>query len=156
MKRALDTVGGLLAVAILAGGCAAPEPAEPLVMETEEVGAPIDAELSTEDDLKARPRRETLSGVIPGDFPPDLPVMTPASVVDFGPAAGGRGYLEIDTGRSPDQVRAWLGQALPAAGWTVRSIGSGRLEASKGTGRVSYELRDLAPGTRIRIEYPPR
>lgn len=153
IKRALEVAGSLVAAALLAAGCASPEP-EPVVLETEEVAAPIDAEASTEDDLKARPRRESLSGVIPGDFPPDLAVVMPASVVDFGSAGDGRAYLELDTERTPAQALSWLGRALPAAGWTVRVVGGERIEASKGPREVVYLLRDLAPGSRVRIEYP--
>lgn len=153
---ALIVTVAALALAAALAGCAPPEPSAQVEIETEEIDAPIDAELSTEDDFKATRRAPTLAGVLPGGFPDDLPLMVPSSVVDFGPAAGDRAYLELDTGRPPDEVRSWLGQRLPAAGWTVRAIGEGGLEASKGPRTVDYRLTKLAPGTRIRLEYRPQ
>lgn len=144
-----------LVVSLLAAGCPERQPPPPVELETVDVAPTIDAELSTEDDLRAVRRAPTLSGVLPGGVPADLPLVVPSSVVDFGPADGGRAYLELDTGRTPAEVRSWLGERLPAAGWTIRAIGDGGLEASKGRRRVGYRLTDLAPGTRIRLDYLP-
>lgn len=149
----LLTVG--LAGTLLAAGCRDRPPPVPVELETVDVSPTIDAELSTENDLQAVRRTPTLSGVLPGGVPADLPLVVPASVVDFGPAGGGRAYLELDTGRPPAEVRAWLGERLPAAGWTISAIGEAGLEARKGPRRVGYRLTDLAPGTRIRVDYQP-
>lgn len=149
----LLTVG--LAGTLLAAGCRDRPPPVPVELETVDVSPTIDAELSTENDLQAVRRTPTLSGVLPGGVPADLPLVVPASVVDFGPAGGGRAYLELDTGRPPAEVRAWLGERLPAAGWSV-AADAGGLSATSGTRRVRYGLTDLAPGTRIRLEYPPQ
>lgn len=125
-------------------------------LETVDVGPPLDAELSTEGDLQAVERAAQISGLVPGGVPPDLPLFIPSSVVDFGDLAGGRAFVELDTGQAPAVVQRWLGEHLPAAGWTIGAIGDAVVEADKGSRRVAFRLTDLAPGTRIRLEYAPR
>ena len=154
--KALHAMAPLGFAAALTVACSSPEPSEPIELETVEVDAAIDADLSTEGDLQAVRRPPEIAGVLPGGVPPDLPLFIPSSVVDFGDLAGGRAYVELDAGATPDRVRAWLGERLPAAGWTVSSIGGDGLTARKGEHEVAYRLSDLSPGTRIRLEYPPR
>ena len=148
-------VRAIAVLALASVACAPRGPDEPPVIETEEVAPPIDAELSTENDLVAVQQAVQISGVVPGDVPPDLPLFVPSSVVDFGGPVGGRSYVELDTGARPDEVRRWLGARLPGAGWKVGAIGDGLVQASKGGNTVEYRLIDLAPGTRIRLEYSP-
>jgi len=140
--------------ACFAGACSPPAPDEPLVIETVDVAPPLDAELSTEDDQKAVARAAQISGLVPGDVPPDLPLFVPSSVVDFGGPSGGRSYVELDTSEPIAAVRRWLGERLPAAGWTVGAIGDDLVQAHKGAARVDFRLADQGPGTRIRLEYP--
>ena len=122
-----------------------------------DVDLPIDAELSTEDDLKAVERASpSIFGLLPGDVPSDLPVFSPSSVVDFGQLGGGRAYVELDAGARRDAVRAWLGTRLPAAGWSIGAIGDTVVQAHRGPESVEYRLTDLGSGTRIRLEYEPR
>lgn len=159
MKHAIDAARGLalllLPWAVAAAACGRPAPDEPVVIETVDVAPPIDAELSTEGDLQAVRRAAELSGLVPGDVPSDLPLYVPASVVDFGGPAGGRAWVELDAGEPPVVVRRWLGEHLPAAGWTVGAVGDGLVQAHKGERRADYRLKNLAPGTRIRLEYTP-
>ena len=145
----------LLAACLLVAACEPPAPPEPVEIQTEEIAPPFDAELSTEDDLKAVQQAIQISGLVPGDVPSDLPLFTPSSVVDFGGPVGGRSYVELDTGARPAEVRRWLGERLPGAGWRVGAIGDDLVQASKGGETVEYRLIDLAPGTRIRLEYSP-
>jgi hypothetical protein len=133
----------------------APDVEEPVMIETEDIAPPIDAELSTEGDQRAIQRAVEISGMVPGDVPSDLPLFVPSSVVDFGDVAGGRRYVELVTTATPREVRGWLGGRLPAAGWTVGAVGDGLVQAHKGAQQVEYRLTDLAPGTRIRLEYGP-
>ena len=137
------------------GACGPPAPQEPVELETVDVAPPIDAELSTEGDLRAVQQAIQISGVVPGDVPSDLPLFAPSSVVDFGGPVGGRSYVELDTTARPAEVRRWLGARLPAAGWTVGAIGDTLVRADKGDRTVEFRLVDLAPGTRIRLEYSP-
>jgi hypothetical protein len=160
MKRNPSPAQTCLGIPFLLLGCAvscAPAPPdEPLVIETEDVAPPLDDELSTEDDLQAVQRAAQISGLVPGDVSPDLPLFAPSSVVDFGGPAGGRAFVDLDTGEPVAVVRGWLGERLPGAGWTIGAIGDDLVEAHKGERRVAYRLTDLRPGTRIRLEYEPR
>ena len=61
--------------------------------------------------------------------------------------------LLIGESADPAVVRRWLGERLPAAGWQVGAIGDQLVRASKGGLAADYRLIDLAPGTRIRLEY---
>ncbi|MFQ5351196.1 MAG: hypothetical protein ACE5EG_12205 [Thermoanaerobaculia bacterium] len=146
----------LVVCCVLATACAPPPPEEPVELETVDVAPPLDAELSTEGDLKAVQRAAAIAGVVPSDLPPDLPLFVPSSVIDFGGPAGGRSFVELDASEPPAVLRRWLGERLPAAGWTVGAIGDDLVQAHKGERRVDYRLTDLAPGTRIRLEYEPR
>ncbi len=160
MQRSLEPLQlGASALVLLVGlvaACAPPAPEEPVEIETVDVDLPIDAELSTEGDLQAVQRAAQISGLVPGDVPPDLPLFVPSSVVDFAGPAEGRAWVEFDAGESPAVVRRWLGERLPATGWTVGAIGDDLVQAHKGGRRIDYRLTDLAPGTRIRLEYAPR
>ena len=148
---------GLVLLAASTIACAPSPPEEPVEIETEDVDLPIDAELSTEDDLKAVERASpAISGLLPGDVPSDLPVFSPSSVVDFGELGGGRSYVELDAGARPDSVRAWLGERLPGAGWSIGAIGDTMVRAHKGPQTVEYRLTALGSGTRIRLEYESR
>lgn len=160
MQRSLEPAQlGALALVLLVclvAACASEVPDEPLQIETVDVELPIDAELSTEGDLQAVERAAQISGLVPGDVPPDLPLFVPSSVIDFGGPAAGRAWVELDTGEPPAVVRRWLGERLPAAGWTVGAIGDDLVQAHKGARRIDYRLTDLAPGTRVHLEYAPR
>lgn len=140
----------------LAAACAPPPPEEPVELETVDVELPIDADLSTEGDLRAVQRAAQISGQVPGDVPPDLPLFVPSSVVGFGALGDGRAWVDLDATAEPAAVRRWLGERLPAAGWMVGAIGDDLVQAHKGELTVEYRLGDLAPGTRIRLEYTPR
>lgn len=148
----------LCAVALCLAGmaCGPRAPEEPVALETVDVAPPIDAELTTENDLEAVQQAVQISGVVPTDVPPGLPLFVPASVVDFGGPPGGRAWVELDAGEPPAVVRRWLGERLPAAGWTVGAVGDDLVRARKGERRADYRLENLAPGTRIRLEYTPR
>ena len=146
----------LVLLGALAMSCAPPVPEEPVELETVDIDLPIDAELSTEGDLQAVQRAAQISGLVPGDVPPDLPLFVPSSVIDFAGPTGGRAWVELDAAEPPAVVRRWLGERLPAAGWTVGAIGDDLVQAHKGARRIDYRLTDLAPGTRIRLEYGPR
>ncbi len=89
-------------------------------------------------------------------MPPELPLFVPASVVGFGGPEGGRAWVELDAGATPAAVRRWLGERLPAAGWTIDAVGDDLVEAHRDALAARYRLTDLEPGTRIRLEYTPR
>ncbi len=124
---------------------------EPLELETVEVGAPVDATLSTEADEKGRPPGDE-GWILTGMLPEDLPLHRPARLVDAGETPAGGRYFVFHTSSRLADVRAGLERALPAAGWTA-SATDGDLMAAKGGERVGFFFSELRPGTEIRVEH---
>lgn len=125
-------------------------------LETEDIGAVFDAGLSTEEDQKGRPREDPeVAGVLPGDFPGDIPLVKPSSIVDFGELSDGRHYVEIDTSVPLSRVSADLARDLAGFGWAGNGdpASGGSAIYSKGGRVLGLGLTDLSPGTRIRYEY---
>ena len=146
--------GRLLGIAFCTGLIAcAPEPREtaPLELVIVEVGEPVDAELSTESDQKER-RRAGGDLILPGDFPPGLPLLQPVRVVDSGESPGGRTFLVLHSSEVVATVSAWYVERLPAAGWRI-SGNAAALTLERGERRVELSFEPLAPGTAIRVEY---
>lgn len=110
------------------------------------VDVPPLLEVPIDDDPREAPRRVELVGVLPSDFPPDLPIHLPSSVVDFGP-----GTVELLSGSSPAQVRASLRSRLETAGWGVAGDGSS-YRLSKNGRSVTLSIRG-GQGTTYRYEY---
>jgi hypothetical protein len=130
----------LLLLAVV--GCGGESERGSLELETETVPEPVDAGISLENDVQAKPPGEAVAGVLPGDFPPDFPVYSPASVVGFGP-----GFVELHSPVPPATVRAWLTAATARAGWA----GSGPY--SKQGRTVTVEVTASAGGTTLRFTY---
>ena len=145
----------LTGVGIVIAGCdrSAPKQQKPQELETVEVGGGLDAELTTELDQKARQVAIEVGGVLPSDFPSDLPVFSPSSVVDFGQLPSGGGFVVVDSPVPVDEVRSSLASQLQRSGWGVESIGDTGNTYSKGGKRVRLTLTDLTSATRIRYEY---
>lgn len=138
----MERVAPILLLA-LGLGCGAPAEKKTLELRTEEVPEPIDAGISLENDVQAKaPSAESVSGVLPGDFPTGFPVYRPASVVDFGP-----GFVELHTPDTPAAVRRWLAASAARTGWS----GSGPY--SKAGRTVTVDVSAAAGGTSLRISY---
>jgi hypothetical protein len=128
---------------LLALGCGTREAEREVPkLETEEVPDPIDAGISLENDVQARAPGKAVAGVLPGDFPPDVPVYSPTSVVDFGP-----GFVELHSPDPPSEVRAWLAASAARAGWS----GSGTYTKAGRT--VSVDVTGSSSGTTLRATY---
>lgn len=140
----------VLPVLILLYACdrSAPEKREPEPLETVEIGGGPDATLTTEFDERAKRVEIDMGGVLPSNFPQDMPVFSPSSVVDFGP-----GYVELDSPVPVGEVRSSLGAQIQRSGWAVESIGDGGSMYSRNGLRVRVVLSDPGSGTRIRYEY---
>jgi len=110
-------------------------------------------QVETSDDPQSVEREAPFAGVLPGSFPKDLPVYTPASLVDFGSFEEGGGFVDILTPHDPARVRrAFVGQ-LRKSGWSSAAGRGGELLLSKGSRRVRLAIRDGEPGTLYRYEY---
>lgn len=140
----------LLALALLAG-CgekpadgAAPPPA-PETVDIKPALAP-----PTEGDIKAAPPRKGLVGVLPNDFPRDLPIYLPSSIIDFG-KKDGRRFLLLQSPDPRDAALAWVRRAAAEAGYQVSGQG-GRLELRKGDRRASLAVTGQSTAE-LRYEY---
>ncbi|HVS15299.1 MAG TPA: hypothetical protein VMV46_15330 [Thermoanaerobaculia bacterium] len=131
--------------------CAPRSEADPeAAIETVEVGAGPTAAMTAEgDQAAAASSDEGLIGVLPGDFPPDLPLVEPASVIDFGTATDR--FVVLRTGLARSAAEAQLARRLDAAGWA--SAGD-RWTRSRGrdTVRIAFES-GRAGQTLVRIRY---
>jgi hypothetical protein len=149
----------LFVIFVLAAGVTAcrradTAPAEETI-ETVDVGEGIDSNIRPEDDQRAEVRERGLLGVLPGDFPRDLWVYEPASIVDFGAAEGSRSFVALRAVAAPERVAQRLRSEESARGWQVEAATGTLLTFSKGGRRVEAELEQRGNETWIRIEYPP-
>lgn len=136
---------------VLLASCRPPAPAEEVPLETVEVDRGPTATLVPDDDPVEARSGGTLAGLLPGDYPADLPSPKPASVIDFGAASADRSYVVLHTDRTADETRASLVAALDASAW--RRDG-GALRRTKGNLVAIFEIRDgERGGAEIRVEY---
>ena len=108
--------------------------------------------LTTAYDETAPVRQETFSGVLPSDFPSDLPLYDPSSLTDFGDAGGGR-YVLMFTPDTATMVRDRMGSELTGTGWARIDGNTERGTYRRGSQSVIIEISDANPGTEIRVEY---
>ena len=123
-------------------------------VETVDVGESIDSRIRPEEDPRAEVRARGLVGVLPGDFPSDLWVYEPASIVDFGTAEPGRSYVALRTVATPEAVSRRLQAEEGQRGWQVSVVAPTLVTFSKQGRLVEAELEQRGNETWIRIEYP--
>ena len=147
-------LSAMLVPAVLLGcGRSEPKPRKPKELETVDVGSGYDADLSTSTDPRERRIESELGGVLPSDFPADMPIFSPSSIVDFGQPGGSGRFVEVDTPVPRSEVTSSLGARIERAGWAVDSVGEGGNTYSNEGRRVRVILTDIGSGTRIRYEY---
>ncbi len=141
---------GVLAAAVWIGGCRrSTEEQKP--PETVDVGPAL--AIPTDNDPIAVERPPELVGVLPGDFPEDLPLYLPASLIDFGAAGDGWRYVNLLTPHSMAQAESGLVALLRKGGWAIGSGSDGGRLLSKGTQRVKLRVEDARPGMYYLFEY---
>jgi hypothetical protein len=150
-RAAAVALSGLI---VLTMACSDREPAAPEAaskpIPTEEVAPPLGAGVSIAGDPQEQARRPRFSGVLPGNFPSDVPIYEPSTLADFGPAGPGRSYVVLQTPDSPASVRARYLEQLAARGYRPSADGATLVQGEQSL-RVTFE--DARPGTRIRLEY---
>ena len=127
-----------------------PESSATVALETEEIGTPIDAAVTTEYDIRAKSSAEIVGAQLPGDFPGDVPLYSSASVINYGPADPDRRFIELSVPAQPTAVERRYNAEIEAAGW--RRQGEG--EFVRGSRTIVVTYREGTPGTWVRIEYP--
>ena len=150
--RRIVTLSMVLILAAACGGSQS-QPQTEKELETVDVGGGYDANLSTEEDQRERRIEADIGGVLPSDFPPEMPVFTPSSIVDFGQPGGSGNYVVVDTPVPMSEVESLLATRIGRAGWSVDAIGDeGTIYLREGR-RVRVIVADLGSGSRIRYEY---
>jgi len=145
------SLGIVCCVALAAFGCGrSAREAEPEPLETEEIGAPIDASVTTDFDVQARSSEEIVGAALPADFPRDLPLYGSSSVINYGPVDAERRFVELSVPAQPGSVERRYNAQIEAAGWRRGADG----EFVRGGRRVVVTYREGTPGTWVRIEYP--
>lgn len=107
-------------------------------------------QVDTSQDPQAVARKPTLVGILPSDFPSDLPLYLPASLVDFG--ANPRS-VDLLSPHSPGRVRPELFRLIRGGGWTLEESGGGSSTLRKGSRQVRLKIGEGKPGTLYRFEY---
>jgi hypothetical protein len=149
-RRAAVALGTLAAVAfgVAFGACRpAAERSGPEPLATEDIGASVDASVTTEYDVQARSSVEIVGPSLPDGFPSDIPLC--GSLVNHGPAAEGRQFVTVSVPAAPDAARPRCDRQIESSGW--RRVGEGEFE--RGGRRISVSYRQGAPGTWVRIVY---
>jgi hypothetical protein len=135
-----------LALALLAcGGCGLGGGSRD-VDETVDVKEPIPS-VDTSEDIQETARAPQLTGVLPGDFPEDLPLYLPASLVEFGP-----GSVTLLSPHGRKKVQQGYEQILRDAGWSVGGEGA-ILDLQKAGKSARLVYAEGGPGTAYRIDY---
>lgn len=132
--------------------CPASEAPEENGIETVEVEPAPTTLLTTLYDEAAPERREAFSGVLPSDFPADLPLYDPSNLTDFGDAERGR-YVLLFSPDAATLVRDRMQVELARSGWTLVEGDAVRGTYRRGSRAVVLDIRDANPGTEILVEY---
>jgi len=143
--RLLPFLAATLLAACGGGGSAdAPQP-----LETVDVSSAIDAGASLEGDVVAQPIEPppgAIAGALPSDFPRDVPLPKPASLVDFATAPGFRS-VTLESALSPQEARDAYEQRLRSAGFRPDPSGAWR----RGDRTVAVAVDSFHGAARITI-----
>jgi hypothetical protein len=140
-------------LALLLAACAGPDAGEPGELELIEVAPSRTSVLTTDYDVAAAPQSRTaFSGVLPSDFPDDLPLYDPSTLTDFGGEGGGR-YVILFTPDATTMVRDRMRGELARSGWTLIDGDTESGTWRRGSHSVIMYISDARPGTEIRVEY---
>lgn len=108
--------------------------------------------LDPTNDPVASARPTALIGILPSDFPDDVTLYLPASLVDFETSEEIH-WVDLFTPSPVSTVRPELIALLRSSGWSVNDSTPDTLTASKDSRRLQISIRDARPGTEYRIEY---
>ncbi len=123
---------------------------------SETVDVPPALEIPTENDEVAAPRAvEEVAGLMPSNFPEDLPLHRPSSLVNFGDDDKGA-WVELLSDDPPIHVEQTLTNRLRAGGWSMNPMGSAKnrtFELRRSGHVAKLIIRESGPGTLFRYEY---
>lgn len=144
-----------LAALALAGGCsrgAPPAPGAAAPLPTVEVTEQPDAHASlAEEAVERRPVAPSgVAGVLPDDFPRDVPLPVPSSLVDFGRGARGGPRIVLEVQAAPAAARAAYERRLREAGFAPAASGLWR----RGAREVAVAVVPWQGAARVELEIP--
>ncbi len=114
---------------------------------------PVIEDIEFTGDQQAVARKPTLTGALPSDFPADIPLFLPASLIDFGGTADGWRSVSLATPAGQSKVDAQLMGLLDAAGWRVTGSEGGARRLSKGELTVRLRIEGASTGAVYHFEY---
>ena len=137
-----------LAIGLASSGCRPQAPAGEKPLETVEVTDQPDASANLETDQVAAKRSDegAMAGALPADFPRDVPLPEPSSLVDFTPHGV---TVEVQSGLA-DAKASYLA-LLKRRGFVPGSGGAGGAW-TKGARTIGVTFADASGATRITIE----
>lgn len=121
--------------------------------ELETVDVEPGLSIDTTNDPQGVDRGGGLAGVLPADFPDDLPLYLPASLVDFAETDDGRLTVTLLTPDDIAKVRRDLREKLEAAGWQTSTGADGATVLTRGGRRAWLYLERATTATLYRYEY---
>lgn len=140
----------LLLFLILTPGCQRSESER----EVPTIDVPPPLAVETSNDPQADEEQVLLIGILPDDFPDDLPIYLPASLIDFGRTEGGLRFVHLISPHRLSRVRRELGDLMSAGGWSSEAGGQkGRARWRKGIREVWLRVEDARPGALCIFEY---
>ncbi len=139
----------VLWLAVACGGQNSEETAPP-EPELVDVGAGIAFDPSG--DQQAVKPKVSLIGILPDDFPADLQIRLPASLIDFGKTSRGQRFVSLITPDPLQTVRAEQESLLRRQGWTIERDKTAS-SLRKGQRQVRLRCEDARPGTVFSFEY---
>ena len=146
----------VLIAAVLGLSCEPSEVPNHIEIETVDVQPEIDAALTTAYDETAILEGDTVAGVLPADFPQDIPLYAPASLIDMGSSQTGRPFVVIATPDEKNRVTQAVVDMLANAGWEPMSTDSSGLTTfGRGSRRVWFRVETSGALTEVRVEYEP-
>ena len=143
-----------LGLTVVSGGCSSEDKAsrEEEVLTTEDIGGPIDAELSTDEDPRGR-RRSQSSAVLPPGFPAGLPLPAGVSLAESRPGGAGNGVVVFDSPKPAETLAVdWL-SLLEAEGWIVNRPSELVISARRGEQAITATIFPSGSASRLRISY---
>lgn len=143
--RLVTALAGSLGLLVAAACGRAPARTADAPLETVDVTAKPDAAATLDADRVEAPRADAagFAGVLPPDFPRDVPLPEPSSLVDFGPKG-----ITVEVQSPVARAKADYSARLRARGFAPAGDGSW----TKGSRRLALAFADASGATRITID----
>ena len=123
------------------------------VLEETRVGEPVDSLIDIENDIRGEARIDALIGMLPGDFPADLWVYEPATVLDFAGVADDDRWVVLQARQELAIVLERFDRRLAADGWVGTGLGPKPSVYRKDSRSARIAVAEEAGEVLIRMEW---